>query len=210
MLVTEPVIAAPRPGRPRDAEIDEAVLDETLHQLARDGFAGLSLAAVAAAAGTSRPAIYRRWPNKEALVVDAIARLAAVDPPPSSGRPYDDLVAELEHFRHCITVAASLPVAGLMLGDGVDPAIRERYVESVVTPRRARIRGHLRAAIAAGALDADADVQIAATFLTGSWYAMALAGTTPPRDWARRTVTLVWRACGGNVPEERRTMTGVR
>jgi AcrR family transcriptional regulator len=184
-------------GRPRDAAIDEAVLDEALRQLARDGFAGLSLASVAAAAGTSRPAIYRRWPDKEALVVDAIARLAQVDPPRPTGAPFTDLVAELEHFRHCITLAASLPVAGLMLGDGVDPGVRSRYRESVVAPRRARIGACLRAAVASGELDPGADLQIASTFLTGSWYAMALSGVAPPRDWPRRTATLVWRACGG-------------
>ena len=91
-------------GRPRDASIDDAVLDATLHRLARDGFAGLSLASVAAEAGTSRPAIYRRWPDKESLVVDAIARLAQVDPV-GHGRslcvgqrrpPLDELIGDLD------------------------------------------------------------------------------------------------------------------
>lgn len=184
-------------GRPRDASIDDAVLDATLHRLARDGFAGLSLACVAAEAGTSRPAIYRRWPDKESLAVDAIARLARSDPPQTGADPFDDLVAELEHFRHCITVAAALPIAGLMLGDGVDEALRAKYHELIVAPRRARIGACLRRGVDDGSLDADADLLIAATFLTGSWYALALAGSKPPRDWARRTATLVWRACGG-------------
>jgi AcrR family transcriptional regulator len=175
-----------------------AVLDETLRQLARDGFAALSLASIAAAAGTSRPAIYRRWPDKESLVVDAIARLAQVAPPEGRGDPFDDLVAELEHFRHCITMAASLPVAGLMLGDGVHDAVRDRYREAVVAPRRARIRACLRSAVDQGLLEPDADLVVASSFLTGSWYAMALAGTEPPPDWAQRVATLVWRACGGS------------
>lgn len=193
-----------RVGRPRDPAIDDAVLDETIRQLARDGFAGLSLASVAAAAGTSRPAIYRRWPSKEALVVDAIGRLARVDPPASGGAPFDDLVAELEHFRHCITLAGSLPVAGLMLTEGVDDTVRDRYRELVVGPRRARIRAGLKRAVDCGDLDADADLTVASTFLTGSWYAFALAGTRPPRDWPRRTATLVWRACGGTPPAQGR------
>lgn len=184
-------------GRPRDASIDDAVLDATLRRLARDGFAGLSLASVAADAGTSRPAIYRRWPDKESLVVDAIARLAEVAPPAIGRAPFDDLVAELEHFRHCITEAAALPLAGLMLGDEVSPALRAKYHDLVVAPRRARIKACLRRGIDDGTLDADADVTIAGTFLTGSWYALALAGTAPPKDWARRTAVLVWRACGG-------------
>lgn len=51
--------------------------------------------------------------------------------------------------------------------------------------------------IDAGDLDPNADLTIAGTFLTGSWYALALAGSDPPDGWARRVVTLVWRACGG-------------
>jgi AcrR family transcriptional regulator len=177
-----------------------AVLDATLHQLARDGDAGLSLASVAAEAGTSRPAIYRLWPNKESLVVDAIVRLAQAAPPEPGDDPFEDLVAELEHFRHCITEAAALPVAGLMLSDGVNEALRAKYHDLVVAPRRSRIRACLQRAIAEGSLDSDADLEIAGTFLTGSWYALALAGVPPPADWARRTATLVWRACGGDSP----------
>ncbi len=185
-------------GRPRDESIDDAVLDATLHRLARDGFTGLSLASVAADAGTSRPAIYRRWPDKESLVVDAIARLAQSATPPDIGEdPFEDLVAELEHFRHCITEAGALPVAGLMLGDDVNEALRAKYHDLVVVPRRSRIRACLQRGIDDGSLDADADVVIAGTFLTGSWYALALAGTAPPDDWARRTASLVWRSCGG-------------
>jgi AcrR family transcriptional regulator len=184
-------------GRPRDTSIDDAVLDATLHRLARDGFAGLSLASIAAEAGTSRPAIYRRWPDKESLVVDAIARLAQAEPPDVGASPFDDLVTELEHFRHCITEAAALPVAGLMLGDDVNETLRARYHDLIVVPRRSRISACLRRGIDDGSLDADADIFIAGTFLTGSWYAIALARATPPDDWARRAATLVWRACGG-------------
>jgi AcrR family transcriptional regulator len=200
--VTNRAIDKGASGRPRDAAIDGAVLDATLHQLARDGFSALSLASVAAAAGTSRPAIYRRWPDKESLVVDAIARLAQVAPPELEGDPFDDLVSELEHFRHCITEAAALPLAGLMLGDGVNETLRDRYHDLVVVPRRTRIRSCLQRAIDDGTLNRDADLAIAGTFLTGSWYALALARVPPPDDWALRTATLVWRACGGE-PERR-------
>jgi AcrR family transcriptional regulator len=194
--VSEQTLERHGAGRPRDAAIDEAVIEAALRQLARDGFSGLSLSAVAAEAGTSRPAIYRRWPDKESLVIDAIARLAQVAPPPVGHDPFEDLVAELEHFRHCITEAAALPLAGLMLGDGVNDALRAKYHDLVVAPRRARIRSCLQRGIEAGTLDDDADLAIAGTFLTGSWYSLSIARVPPPDDWARRTATLVWRACG--------------
>lgn len=190
------------PGRPRDAAIDTCVLDAALAELASKGYAGFSLASVAAAAGTTRPAVYRRWKDRTALVIDAIAHLADVDPPAVTGDPFTDLVAELEHFRHCITTAAALPLAGLMLADGLEPAIRAQYHERVVMPRRGRLRAILGAGMDAGALPASADLEVAGSFLTGSWYSFALGGASPPDDWARRVAALVWRACGGNPPDQ--------
>lgn len=186
------------PGRPRDTAIDVAVLETTLRHLARDGFTGLSLSAVAIDAGTTRPAIYRRWQDKTALAVGAVAHLAQIEPPDLIGDPFRDLVAELEHFRHCISEAAALPLVGLMLGDGVSEEVRRQYAREIVAPRRARIRACLTSAIDRGDLPEDADLLIAASFLTGSWYALALSGAEVPDDWAQRTATLVWRACGGN------------
>jgi AcrR family transcriptional regulator len=189
---------SPAHGRPRDTSIDVAVLESALRHLARDGFTGLSLAAVAADAGTTRPALYRRWSDKTALAVDAVAHLALVNPPTPTGVPFTDLVAELEHFRHCISEAGALPLVGLMLGDGMAPEVRQQYADEIVAPRRARIRACLTAAIDRGDLPEDADLLVAASFLTGSWYSLALVGAEVPSDWALRTASLVWRACGGN------------
>lgn len=182
-------------GRPRDTAIDGCVLDAALGELASKGYAAFSLAAVAEAAGTTRPAIYRRWKDKTALVVDAVARLAEADRPVVTGRPFADLVSELENFRHCITAAGALPLVGLMLSDDVEPAVREAYLERVVVPRRARIRAILQAAIDAGELSAEADLDVAGSFLTGSWYAFRVADRPVPDDWAQRVATLVWTAC---------------
>lgn len=187
-------------GRPRDAAIDSCVLDAALVELGAKGFEGFSLAAVADAAGTTRPAIYRRWRDKTDLVVDAVARMAEADVPPVMGEPFADLVAELANFRHCICEAGAQPLAGLMLGSGLEPAVREAYLERVVAPRRARIRALLDSAVSRGELDAAADLVVAGSFLTGSWYSFAVVGAEPPDDWAERVAALVWRACGGSVP----------
>lgn len=187
-------------GRPRNRSIDDAVLATTLRHLARDGFTGLTLSSVAVDAGTTRPALYRRWRNKSALAVDAVAHLARVNPPNVTGEPFTDLVAELEHFRHCISESGALPLAGLMLGEGLSDEVRHQYVSEVVAPRRARIRACLTQAVERGDLPGDADFLVASSFLTGSWYSLALVGTDVPDDWAQRTAALVWRACGGNPP----------
>jgi len=182
-------------GRPRDTTIDAGVLDAALVELGSKGYSAFSIASVAEAAGTTRPAVYRRWKDKSALVVDAVARLAEVEPPPVSGDPYTDLVAELENFAHCISEAGALPLAGLMLSDTIDPQVRAAYLERVVGPRRQRLRAVLDSAVATGDLDAGADLEVAGSFLTGSWYSFHVAGRPVPADWAARVAALVWAAC---------------
>lgn len=189
------VTTAPATGRPRDSSIDDEVLRAALAELATKGYSGFSIAAVAQAAGTTRPAVYRRWPDKSALCVDAVARLAETSPPEPTGEPHADLVAELEDFAHCIRSAGALPIAGLMLGDEVDPGVRAVYLERVVAPRRARLRAILGAAIDQGLLDPHADLEVAGSFLTGSWYSFHIAGAPVPQGWARRVADLVWAAC---------------
>jgi AcrR family transcriptional regulator len=192
-------------GRPRNQAIDEAVLQAALQALARDGLSGLSLTRVAVDAGTTRTAIYRRWPTRVALAVAAVARLAQADAPAVTGDPFVDLVAELEHFRDRITEAGSLPLAGAMLSGLIEPEVRQAYVEQIVAPRRARFRAVLQLAVERGQLSADADLGHASTTLTGSWYAYHLAGVTPPDDWPYLAACFVWRGCGGTPPVIDRT-----
>ena len=65
-------MVATQTGRPRDTQIDDAVLRATVELLERDGYLQLTIANVAARAGTSKPAIYRRWPTKAHLVHEAV------------------------------------------------------------------------------------------------------------------------------------------
>jgi AcrR family transcriptional regulator len=195
-----PSTSVTRTGRPRDAAIDVAVLAATRRQLAESGLAALSVSAVAQEAGTTRPAIYRRWPTRLELAVAAVANLAEIAPPERTDDPLADLTAELTHFRHCITDAGALALAGVMLQDGVDPELQRNYRDHLVRPRRARLRACLDRGVSAGLLAADADLAVAVSLATGSWYAYALSGASAPREWPWRVARLVWRACGGTAP----------
>ena len=98
-------------------------------------------------------------------------------------------------------VLAAPVLVGTMLQDSTDPKLRARYRERVVGPRRRRLRAILDRAREQGLIDADADLEVAVTLCTGSWYARALAGSPPPSRWPQRTATLVWRAVGGTPPD---------
>src|SRR5262249_30456161 len=61
-----------RGGRPRNESLDEAIILATRDRLVRDGYSRMTIGDIAADAGVTRPTLYRRWPGKFELVVDAL------------------------------------------------------------------------------------------------------------------------------------------
>ena len=61
-------------GRPRDPQIDAAILKATIAVLDRSGYGGFTLEDVARHARTTKPAIYRRWGNRQRLMLDALGK----------------------------------------------------------------------------------------------------------------------------------------
>ena len=73
----QPQAAAKRsPGRPRSEQARRAILRSTLRLLKHTGFSDLTIEAIAADAEVGKATVYRWWPNKGALVVDAFASSA--------------------------------------------------------------------------------------------------------------------------------------
>ena len=205
MLVSKPCDAGLRSasvtapaGRPRDAELDAAILDAARSILVESGLDGLSFSAVAARAETTRPAIHRRFDDIDALAVAAIASLSAARPAIETEDPYADLVAELAAFQRGITNVHGLALAGAVLAGTTSPSVAEAYRATVVAPRRRRLRAVLDRATDAGLIDATpAERALLVTMCTGSWYGHALAGNRPRRTWAADTAAAVWRAARG-------------
>ena len=184
-----------RRGRPRDTDLDEAILIAAHELLATEGLGGLSYAAVAKRAGTTRPAIYRRYATIEALAVAAIGRTARSITPDPTGDLHTDLVAELTSFRDGITSVDGLSLTAVTLDAATDESIKAAYRRTVVAPRRARLAAILAAAHTAGHITATPTDQAAlVSMCTGSWYAYAIAGTSPPTDWPAQTASLIIRA----------------
>lgn len=187
-----------RVGRARDAAIDARILAVAARQLSQSGYEGMSLAAVAEEAGTTRQALYRRWPGKAELAAAVVTSMADDGEAGTPADPYAALVAELADFEQGVSRPGRLSLVGTMLQDTTQPDVLTRYRARVVAPRRARIRAILETARRNGLIDPQADLEVAVTMCTGNWYGRALAGDPPPPDWPARTATLVWRALGGH------------
>jgi len=160
---------ARRPGRPRSEQADRAIIDAALSLFAESGPEGLCIERVAARAGVGKATIYRRWPGKEDLLLDAIAALKTPLPEPAGRSAREDLVALLGAMCEETADPRRARQFALLLGEGAKyPRLMARYLETVVEPRREVIRTVLRRGIATGELRPDLDVEAALFMLAGA------------------------------------------
>ena len=173
-----------RPGRPRSERAERAIIDAALSLFAESGPEGLCIEQVAARAGVGKATIYRRWPGKEDLLLDAIGTLQAPLPQPPGLSVREDLVMVLSAMRDSIADPRRAREFALLLGEGAKyPRLMARYVETMLEPRREVIRSVLRRGVASGELRAGTDIEAALFKLTGAVIARGKydPGSMPPR-----------------------------
>lgn len=181
---------ARRAGRPRSVRADRAIIDATLDVFAESGVEGLCIEKVAAKAGVGKATIYRRWPGKEDLLLDAISAMRSPLPKPKGESVRDDLAALVDAIGKETSDPRRARQFALLLGEGsAYPRLLERYVEIVVEPRRAVVAGVLKRGVATGELRGETNVEAAVDMLTGAVLARPRTGRDrADRGYARRVV----------------------
>ncbi|MFG1953294.1 TetR/AcrR family transcriptional regulator [Micromonospora sp. NPDC048830] len=174
---------APRsPGRPRSVRADEAIVEATLDLLA-DGntIETLTIEAIAARAGVGKNTIYRRWPGKDALLIDALRRLKGIVPQPAGHSVRDDLVLLVGAVGHHIDPRAAKIMPCLVPEANRSPDHYQLY-QNIIEPRRTLMREVLRRGVRSGELRADLDVEVAMAMLTGPMLIQRLLRWQPDLD----------------------------
>jgi AcrR family transcriptional regulator len=156
------------PGRPRNALADEAILKAVLDLLSEgQAVAAISIEAVAARAGVGKATIYRRWPNKEALIIDAVAAMKGPLPELEGKSVRDDLVTLIRANRGSAASHNVGKVTACLLPELLrDDTIRTMY-QGVVEPRREVMRSVLRRGVESGELRDDLNIELTLLMLTG-------------------------------------------
>jgi AcrR family transcriptional regulator len=192
---------APHPGgRPRDPAIEEAILEATRERLAVDGYTRMTIGDVVADAGVTRPTLYRRWPNKYELVVDALhyglsRQREAYVPLKVDAMPpleaFTEAVRRLDPRHHN---KRAMALHGNFMGEAEhEPALFELMREHGNKPRCAELLETLRQLQDIGAVRADADLDTVVTLCFGSYFGDYLqTGASTPADHADRVVALLW------------------
>jgi len=165
--------AARRPGRPRSEQAEAAILDAVLGLFAEEvGYDDMSMEMIAAAAGVGKATIYRRWPNKEALLIDAIKRRMHpydAQPPPPGTPIRESLVLLLDAMRvHFQDGKAGGAYTVLIREARANSVLWERYNQEVIEPRRDLFRDVLRRGVEAGELRPDLDTERTMIMLTSA------------------------------------------
>jgi AcrR family transcriptional regulator len=157
--------------------------------------------AVAERAGVSKATIYRWWPTKESLALDALfTEWAAARPAPrDTGTLRGDLLSLLRPWSR---LATSKPygrvIAALITEAQTDPAFAAEYRQRLVEPRRDQARAIFRRAIERGEIPPDTKIEVALDLLYGPLYHRLLHGHAPLNDRFVRDV--VDMALGGIQP----------
>jgi AcrR family transcriptional regulator len=180
-MTFEREIEPPRRGRPRSEKAREAILEAAAELLLARGLEAVSMDEVAERAGVSKATIYRWWPTKETLALDALYHEWAVPPQGrASGTLRGDLLSLL---RPWVRLVGKRPygrvIAALITEAQTDPAFGRQYRERFVEPRRDQVRPILLDAIARGELPPNTDVELALDLLYGPLYHRLLHGHAP-------------------------------
>lgn len=175
----DPTTHGARVGRPRDPRIDAAVLDATLAVLDESGYGRLTLEEVARHAGTTKPAIYRRWPSRQQLVLAALGLRLGDARAPDTGCTLCDLDECLKVF---VAAFRRMPpdVIGPLFADCVDDReLRAAFMTTLFDPPRAAVKETLDRAHARGDLRDDVDRDLILDLIGSLVHYRALFGHAP-------------------------------
>lgn len=179
-------------GRPRNPEIDAAILTAAVEVLSERGYARMTVAAVAARAAVSAPTVYLRYPTKLDLALAAVAHIPVLADPPDTGDAFDDLAALLTRLVAATEAAGGLPLHAAVLAEqDSHPELVEQWRATVGTALRALVerivdRGQRREQLKAG-LNAD----LVADLLLGAHLARYTYRGRPARGWPRQVINVL-------------------
>lgn len=134
-----------RPGRPRDESAKQRILGAALELLQEESFTQVTVEAIAARAGVGKATVYRWWPNKAAVMIEAFREAVAPEAPfPDTGSFEDDIRLQLEKFTRLLTSPRGRMLAGFVAAAQSDPDVAAALSAYWVKPRRADAKEALR------------------------------------------------------------------
>jgi AcrR family transcriptional regulator len=179
-MADAPDVAA-RGGRPRDPALDDAIIAATRRRLVLDGYSAMAIGDIAADAGVSRPTLYRRWPGKLELTIDALdwGLRAQQDtypvPGPAELSGRDALVEAVRRVDPCYFNPDAMVLMGTFMAETLrTPELLAHVKRHAVEPRVRLVETVLEGLRDRAEIRDDVDVPTVATMCFGAYYAAFL------------------------------------
>jgi AcrR family transcriptional regulator len=155
-------------GRPRSEEHRDAVLKAAMELVQEDELRIASVDRIAARSGVSKATIYKWWPNRTAVAIDAFLHQMMVDAPvPDTGSAAEDFRLTLRGIMHFYSSPLGAIYARLVGESQFDPTDRERVRTHQVNVRRAAVRKIWDRGVARGELNPKVDPEVALDLIFG-------------------------------------------
>ncbi|MCC6642276.1 MAG: TetR/AcrR family transcriptional regulator [Deltaproteobacteria bacterium] len=164
--VASPEAGGPGAGRPRSEEAHRAILDATLALLAEQGYSALTVEGVASRAGVGKATIYRRWPSKLPLVIEAFGGLPAFEEV-DTGDLQADLTEMLRRYLERFNATPLATVLPSLVGERLHNPELAEVIDPLLRHRRQPLRHVFERAVARGEIAPDVDLDLAADLVVG-------------------------------------------
>jgi AcrR family transcriptional regulator len=166
------------PGRPRDEEVRKRILDSAAQLLEDRCIDQITVDAIAEQSGAGKATVYRWWPNKEAVLIEAFRERVSQELPfPDTGNFKQDVRQQLQNFAEIIYWGRRGKIfRSFIAGAQADPEIAKAFREIWIRPRRAEARKLFERYIAAGVARPDLDPDLAVEIVFAPLYYRLLTG----------------------------------
>jgi AcrR family transcriptional regulator len=166
------------PERRRSIRSHQAILAATAHLLAEVGYTALTIEGVAARAGVGKATVYRWWPSKGALVIEAMSAALAMPTFSETGDLRQDLLTVGNGMVETLAHSPAGAVIPALAADLMrDPDMAEQFRDQVIRPRRSAVTQILRRAADRGELPPDVDIDLLLDVYAGAvFYRVLVSG----------------------------------
>jgi AcrR family transcriptional regulator len=177
------------PGRPRSEQSRVAVLRATSELLQEVGLRAMTTEEISNRSGASKATIYKWWPNKHAVAVEAfLTEMMAESPDPDTGSAREDFRRVIRGLGHFYLGGSGRVFAQLIGEAQYDPSVKAELHTHLVEPRRTLMKTIWDRGVARGELRPDVDPDTAIDQLIGPMLYRLLLGHAPLDDASADTV----------------------
>lgn len=197
-------------ARTRDEAARRRVLNSARDLVSKLGPRAVTVDQIAAAAGVGKQTIYRWWPSKSSVIMDALSELTDPDPADLPASTYEALRVQMHRVARMFASRNGELIRELVADSQGDPALANEFRDRFFAHRRAKGAATLEKGIATGELRSDLDVDDALDVLYGPlWLRLLIRHRPVGRAAADRLLALAWPGLK-NDAQERAVKGGLR